>query len=155
MTADFRRWRRADPGPRAPDPAAVGALSPGILAALEARCLAPSTTRITAARRDIAHALRDSKVERGQAVSSADIDRLPEVLARPRAVLLDATGAAPVLLYVFDAPDGDRAGKFVIRVRRPTDRERETNRFVTAAYVGATALRRRQYSLLDGSLDDA
>ena len=155
MASDFRRWRRAAPGPRAPDPAVVGALSAVVLAGLEARGLAPSTARITAARRDIAHALRDRKAARGQAVSSADIDRLPEVLARPRAVLLDAAGAAPVLLYVFDAPGGDRAGKFVIRVRRPTDRARETNRFITAAYLRPGNLRERRYTLLDGSLDDA
>ena len=156
MASDFRRWRRAAPGPRAPDPAVVGALSAGVLAALEARGLAPSTARITAARRDIAHALRDRKAARGQAVSSADIDRLPEVLARPRAVLLDAGEGVPVLLYTFDAPvGGGRAGKFVIRVRRPTDRGRETNRFITAGHVGIENLRGGQYTLLDGSLDDA
>ena len=152
LTAEFRRWRRAEPGAHAPDPTAVGALSPSVLAALDARGLAPSTALVTAARRDIAHALRNRKVERGQAVSDADIDRLPEVLARPRAVLLDARGNAPVLIYVFDAPGG-RAGKFVVRVRRPADRARETNRFVTAGYVHKDALRHRRYTPLDGSLD--
>ena len=100
--------------------------------------------------------MRHRKVERGQAVSNADIDRLPEVLAGPRAVLLEINRNNPMLLYVFDAADGgDRAGKFVVRVRQPTDRERETNRFVTAAYVDSARLREPRYTLLDGALDDA
>lgn len=87
----------------------------------------------------------------GQRVSGGDIDRLPTVLARPRAVLYD-TAAEPSLLYVFGG--GARRGKFVVRVRRASDRAGETNRVTTAGYVDSASVRGSQYRLLDGSLDD-
>ena len=151
--AEFRRWRLAEPGPDAPDPMPIGALSPTVLAGLRRLARAPSTALVTVSRRDAAHAVRDTKAP-GQLVAEADIDRLPEILAQPRAVLLETNRGNPMLLYVFDGP-GRKAGKIVVRVRQPTDREGETNKVTTAAYVDAEKLiDRSRYTLLDGALDD-
>lgn len=151
-TAEFRRWRLAAPGPDAPDPMPIGELSPKVLAELRQQGHASATAQVTVSRRAAAHAIRDTKAP-GQLVEEADIDRLPEILARPRAVLLETQRGNPMLLYVFDGP-GRKAGKIVVRVRQPTDRAKETNRVTTAAYVDAARLRQSRYILLDGSLDD-
>ena len=152
-TEEFRRWRLAEPGPDAPDPMPIGELSPAVLDGLRRRGRAPSTALVTVSRRDAAHAVRDTKAP-GQLVAAADIDRLPEIVARPRAVLFETQRGNPMLLYVFDGP-GRKAGKVVVRVRQPADREKETNRVTTAAYVDAGTLAdRRRYTLLDGALDD-
>ena len=151
-TEAFAAWRRAQPSAAAPDPTPVGALAPTVLAGLRRLGHAPSTVLVTAGRGDLAHALRPKKAEWGQDVSESDIDRLPSVLARPRAVLYDTAGSGPSLLYVFGG--GARRGKFVVRVRRASDRAADTNRVATAEYVDSASLRGGQYRLLDGSLDD-
>ena len=152
-TEEFRRWRLADPGPDAPDPMPIGELSPPVLAGLRRLGHAPSTALVTVSRRSVDHALRDTKAP-GQLVAEADIDRLPEIVARPRAVLFETQRDNPMLLYVFDGP-GRKAGKIVVRVRRPADREKETNRMTTAGYVERDTLEdRTKYTLLDGALDD-
>ena len=145
LTAEFRRWRRAEPGAHAPDPTAVGALSPSVLAALDARGLAPSTATVTAARRDIGHALRDPKVERGQAVSSADIDRLPEALARSLGAPASSPASSLEMRFAHAGEDaGAPRGEHEISCTRPP-----FERQPPAAPPNAIAL----YTLLDGSLD--
>ena len=151
--AEFRRWRLAEPGPDAPDPMPIGELSPKVLAGLRRLGHAPATALVTVSRRSVAHALRDEKPSI-QLVEEADIDRLPEIVARPRAVLLETNRGNPMLLYVFDGP-GRKAGKIVVRVQQPADREKETNRMTTAGYIELDTLEdRTKYTLLDGSLDD-
>ena len=150
-TEEFRRWRLADPGPDARDPMRIGELSPAVLDGLRRLGHAPATALVTVSRRDAAHAVRATKAP-GQLVAEADIDRLPEILARPRAVLFETQRGNPMLLYVFDGP-GRKAGKIVVRIRQPADRARETNRVTTAGYVDAARLRQGRYILLDGALD--
>ena len=93
---------------------------------------------------------RDAKRARGQALDDADLDRLPEILADPRAVLLDTEVESPVLLYVFD---GERSGKIVVRVNFATSRKGQTNAIRTAGYVPATNLRMGRYTVIEGEVD--
>ena len=94
---------------------------------------------------------RDAKRDRGQALDDADLDRLPEILAEPRAVLLDTEGKSPALLYVFD---GERSGKIVVRVNFATSRKGQTNAIRTAGYVHEDHLRGRRHVLIEGEIGE-
>ena len=147
---NWRRWRRSEPGPDLQNRFEVGALSPKTVAALTERGDAPVTVAVTVDRRALGHMTRDPRRARGQALDDADLDRLPEILAEPRAVLLDTEGKSPVLLYVFD---GERSGKIVVRVNYVAA-EGQTNAIRTAGYVHEESLRGRQQVLLEGEMDE-
>ena len=89
----------------------VGMLSADVLAALEARGVAPATGVITVADRQILHALRTAKAA---PVPAADLRRLPAILRRPQAVLRDRRDGD--ILYVFAPSSGAGRGKIVVRV---------------------------------------
>ena len=145
----WRRWRRKEPGSDLQNRLEVGALSPMTLAALTERGAPPATVAVTVDRRALGHMTRDVKRDRGQALDDADLDRLPEILAEPRAVLLDTEGKSPVLLYVFD---GERSGKIVVRVNYVAA-EGQTNAIRTAGYVPARTLRDTRHTLIEGELE--
>ena len=147
----WRHWRRAEPG-SGEDRIAVGALSPGVVAALAERGDPPATAAMTVDRRAL-----------GQALDDADLDRIPEILANPRAVLFEAPKEGPTLLYVFD-PDAaprtprqdqadERRGKIVVRVNF-SSAEGVTNAVRSAGYVDARNLRDPSQTLIEGELDD-
>lgn len=92
----------------------VGALSSPVLDALAARGVVPQSGAVTVQQRVIQHMLRDSKVEAGRAAPAEQLRRLPQLLARPRAVLVERSSGE--LIYVFDIPEPPRAGKLVIKV---------------------------------------
>ena len=72
---------------------------------------------VTVTRGELAHTGRSVKIERGAALDGADLDRLPEIIARPEDVLLDTGAENPTLLFVFfPGSDADRKGKVVVRV---------------------------------------
>ena len=140
-TEDFRRWRLAPPGPDDPDVRIVGAISERTCEALAGLRHEPRTLATTVSRRDIGHALRDSKQKRGRAISEAEMDRLPEILAAPDAVLFELHRGKPTLIYVFAALGGE-AGKFVVQMAR---NGKAANRLVTAGYVSWENLRTGPY----------
>ena len=129
-----------------------------------AACAAASAT-ITLVRRELAHAQRDSKQARGAALDESDLDRLPDILAQPKAVLYDTqskgTGNPHVLLYMFDPADEAHLGKAVVRVNfrgkmkvgEAPRRTITTNAVRTLGYVDWNNLRSSRYMLLEGSLD--
>ena len=93
--------------------------------------------------------------------SDSDWDRLPEILARPQAVLYE-TRRQPELLYILE-PAGDAAGKGKIVARADyTDRlslEGEPRRTTTTAlirtagYLRPEHLRHPRYEGLNGALE--
>jgi hypothetical protein len=68
--------------------------------------------------RDAKAANKGSEEPSKKDLSIDQIKRLPEVLNDPWAVLWDMED--PALLYVFDIPDEERLGKFVVRVNVQT-----------------------------------
>lgn len=91
----------------------VGALTDPVLTALAARGVNVATGALTLEQKALRHMLRPSKVEAGRAVPAEVLRRMPELLAAPRAILIDRRDAS--LIYVFDLP-GDRMGKLIVAV---------------------------------------
>ena len=114
------------------------------------------------ARRELAHLARPAKQARGYALSEADIDRLPEVIANPQAVLYEPEDRG--LLFIFEPTDpaARRKGKWFVRVdtrvqeQRATDARRRpyrTNSIRSAGYVQTENLHDPRYFLLTGEVD--
>ena len=148
----WRNWWRAEPG-YGENRIAIGALSPGVVAALAERGDPPASAAVTVDRRDARHMTRPARQARGQALDDADLDRIPEILANPRAVLFEAGEKGPVLLYVFDPGEDERRGKIVVRLDF-SSAEGVTNAVRTAGYVQADNLRHPHHILIEGALDD-
>ena len=149
----WRRWRRREPGYEQKNRLEVGALSPATVAALTDRGSPPVTAAVTVDRRALGHMTRDARRDRGQALDDADLDRIPEILAEPRAVLFETRPEGPTLLYVFDPLDDERRGKIAVRVNFATSRKGQTNAIRTAGYVPARTLRDTRHTLIEGELE--
>ena len=101
---------------------------------------------------------RAPKEARGQALSDADVDRLPEILAEPEAVLREGEGQG--LLFVFDPADR-RKGKWFVEVDARPHESREggrrrpytTNSVRSGGYVQSGDLRDPRYALLTGNVE--
>ena len=84
-------------------------------------------------------------------MSEADIARIPEIVARPQAVLLDTDSGA--LVYAFTSPDGGgRMGKIAFHLKFRT-RRGKTNSLRSAGYVDRHNLTQQQHVLLYGDLE--
>lgn len=158
---EWREWRSESPGPGRPETFTLGAFTSVVARRIRERGHAVESAAITATRRRVAHADRDRAHEWGKALGEGDLDRLPEIVAHPRAVLYDRNDSGTVLM-VFDPVDeaaAGRAGKVVVRVDLATFREggerREvaTNSFRTAGYVAAHNLREARYEVVDGEVE--
>ena len=159
---EWREWRVASPGPDRPETFTIGAFTPAVTRQIRGRGHAVESAAITATRRRIAHADRDRAHDWGKALGEADLDRLPEIVAHPRAVLYDRNDPGTILM-VFDPVDeaaAGRAGKVVVRVDLSTFRreagerhEAATNSFRTAGYVETHNLREPRYDLLEGVVE--
>ena len=162
LAEEWRRWRRESPGPGRPETFTLGALTSVVARRIRERGHAVESAAITATRRRVAHADRDRAHEWGKALGEGDLDRLPEIVAHPRAVLYDRNDSGTVLM-VFDPVDeaaAGRAGKVVVRVdlseRIHGGGERHTvrtNSVRTAGYVEAHNLREPRYEVLDGEVE--
>ncbi len=97
----------------------VGMLSHPVLAHLDANGIRPQSAAITASDHQLAHAQREAHAVDGIRIDDAAMRRLPEHLARPRAILWDKKLAQ--LIYLFDAPSGGTksTGKIVVFVDVP------------------------------------
>ena len=147
----WRRWRRREPGYGA-DRIALGALSPQAVEALGKRGDTPGTATVTIDRRALGHMTRDAKRARASALADDDLDRLPEIIARPKAVLFEEARKGPTLLYVFDPLEDTRRGKIAVRVNFATAKGK-TNAVRTAGYVKERDLRDQRHTLIEGSLE--
>ncbi len=152
-------WRR-ETGASA-DAFSLGAIPPATVQALAAlpTPVALQTALVTITRRELAHGDRDTKRQRGAALVDTDLDRLPEIIAQPKATLWDTKD--PALLFVFEPTSETEAGKLVVRVnyseKVQTGGQRQrviTNAVRTAGYVAAQNLRDERYVLLEGTLDE-
>ena len=92
----------------------VGYLDKAVVEALEQRGMTPRNLTITLTDKALLHMARETKKTRGAAIPDAGLLTLPKHIEHSQAVLFDKTD--PALLYVFDAGEEERLGKFVVRV---------------------------------------
>lgn len=139
----------------------IGAIAPGAVRALESQGTELASAVVAVRDVDVLHALRDSKGETGKAIAPSVYRRLPELLARAQAVLLESGSTPPALLYVVDLVGEDgRVAKLVVQLEAPTKiRVEDTKRAVplnlvrTATVMDPQALQdRTRYQLLWGRL---
>ena len=163
LTNSWQNWRRH--GGSKEEALEIGVLLPTIIKTLKQRDIAVQTAKVTASRRELEHMSRQGKVRRGQALDDVDLDRLPEIIARPEAVLYDTSpkgkGVSHVLLYVFSPTNDQRKGKVVVEVDY-TDRLKVsdasqgkteiTNSVRTSEYVEVHNLREPHLLLLEGEV---
>jgi hypothetical protein len=140
-------------------PKVVGNIDSELATLFKEHGLKLSGTDIEITGRNAAHLMRDSKAERGAAVSMDDLLDLPRVIASPKAVLFDTRNKN--VLYIFDTTDSDgRLGKFVVEAgyrgrfmqNNGTRKTRKLNQIVTAGLVPRYNLEDTRYVLLRGSL---
>lgn len=154
--AEFRDWLD-DLGQRRRRPSGdlrvVGVLDGDTLRGLQARGISPRSGAITIKDDAVAHLSRDAK---RSAIGRDQLRGLPEILAKPKAVLRDTRDGD--LLYVVDGPD--RATKVVVRLdmaqkgRAPGGRRGRfaTNSVVTASKIPTANLREPHYDVVSGDL---
>ena len=87
----------------------VGAVVPEAFDALARRRVELPAPAVSVARRELAHLTRPAKQAHGSALSEADIDRFPEVIANPQAVLYEPEDRG--LLFVFEPATPPIAGR--------------------------------------------
>lgn len=161
LADEFERWVQSLSQGRAVQNSmfTVGAIDQKTLQALARAGIEPQSGAITVSQSAIGHALRDVKSQSGSAIALADLQRMPDLIARPSAVLLDRRDGS--LIYVFDAGNADQRGKLVIRIdfaekARPPGQQKQTivtNAFRTAGIVETRNLADTNvYQLLTGSL---
>ncbi|MEI7036444.1 phage minor head protein [Fulvimonas yonginensis] len=118
----------------------VGALDQELVQRMTAEGLEPATAPIVARDVEVLHALRDAKSTtpsgKPVALTPDELAHLPNLLASPKAVLLDR--ADGTLLYVVDASDRREAGKVVVAINYRLKTEtgkRLVNSFRTASLL--------------------
>jgi hypothetical protein len=162
LTAEFKDWIKAvDPnagGKAKGERRVVGVLTPNLLSGLAQRGIVPKAADLSIEDHELQHLLRQHKQNNPKniAVPRSEVERLPEHLACPDAVLWDA-GAAKrgesALLYVFTVPGETKRGKYVVRVDFPTwvkeDGAKMKRWLNTVRTGGMVPLRNLQGPLLD------
>lgn len=162
LAGEWRHWRRAGGGQgRQAEAFTLGVIDTGVVRWPRAeKEIDIANAAVTVTRGELAHATRASKARRGAALDEVDLDRLPEIVARPEGVLYD-TKRPGELLYVFAPAEGAGKGKVVVRVNY-TDRlkldeaDRSTvitNSVRTAGYVQAGDLRESRYEPIQGAVE--
>ena len=137
----------------------MGVLPVEVLRALRQRPnpIEVSASLVTITQAQLNHLRRDTKRILGKDLSKADIDRLPDIIAEPQAVLWDNEKSN--LLFILKAT-GKKKGKVVIEVEHARDTKLNntgkqrmiTNSIRSAGYVNAYNLREAQYDVLMGDL---
>ena len=159
LREDWQDWVADRNLPDKLDAFDVGVLPVEVIRALRQRPtpVEVSASLVTITQAQLNHLRRDTKRMRGAALSAEDIDRLPDIIAEPQAVLWDKEKSN--LLFVF-AAKGEKQGKVAIEVEyardtklNNTDKQRMiTNSIRSAGYVDTYNLREAQYDLLKGDL---
>lgn len=168
LADEFEQWfdDALVPGrPVAPAHFTVGAIDPPTLAAMKRTVtpkspngVRPESAAIVVKSDFPSHVMRDLKVDLGVAPAIELMRRLPETLARARAVVLELR--TDTLLYVFDQEGEERLGKLVVQIdysERVSDeqgRRRLTfNSIRSARLVALSDLENEgEYVVLTGSL---
>ena len=161
LRKDWQNWVEAA-NPKWPDRRDafdVGVLPVEVLRALRQRPtpVEVSASLVTITQRALNHLRRDSKQARGAALSKTDIDRLPDIIAAPQAVLWDTEKSN--LLFILEAA-GEKQGKVAVEIERPantklanTGKQRMiTNSIRSAGYVLPSNLTGKNYKVLTGGL---
>lgn len=160
-TARFGKFvdQVVDRGQATGDVRYIGTLTTPAVRALSEAGAPPASAAIAVRDQDVLHALRDSKVAAGAAIAQSVYRRLPELLARAVAVLLDQSTSPASLIYVVDlvAQDGSVAKLAVLvdyRTKLTIDGTRNAvplNLVRTASVMDPNALAdRTKYKLLWG-----
>jgi len=135
----------------------VGYLGHQTVDELVRRGQAPTTAVITVSDKDIMHMVRDAKD--GKHIPMDMVRAMPEIIAKPQAVLLDKN--QPAIFYVFSVPGEERHGKFVVKMNyktkaRALDGNRHSikmNTVRTGTLVPLSALKNKGvYDVLEGKL---
>lgn len=151
---DFRQWIDQQLGDRRPDGSSriVGTLSAPVLERLAERGIVPAEDSIVLRSRTVQHLARDTKRAAGRAIAVEDLRRLPEILAKPEAVLRDRQ--SNTLLFVFSPAHQTKLGKIVVQLGLTLGaRDKLGNAVSTAGLVPIEALRNAgQYEVLDGDV---
>ena len=116
-----------------------------------------SASLVTITQAQLNHLRRDAKQKRGAALSADDIERLPDIIAKPQAILWDADKNN--LLFVLEA-GGEKQGKVTVEVDHVKDAKLAntvkqritTNSIRSAGYVSKYNLHEQQYEVLTGEL---
>lgn len=124
------------------------------------RGLRPSTGAISVSSREILHLLNDGKKADGKAIDITDLMRLPEIMAKPIAILRDRRDGR--LLYIFEPSIRDpRDGKVVVVVEyrgrlpapNPNHSKGTVNTIRSAGYVSRNNLRDPSfYDIISGEI---
>ena len=157
LNASWQSWHRAStPGTRANnDVIALGAIAAGIQQQLADTLGRPlQSSLITLRRKELEHFVRPSKQNRNQALSSADLERLPDILAAPAALYRDTRDQA--LLYIFETDRAGKVGKLVVRPNykdkmkpgQAPRQSRTSNAIRTAGYISPRNLADPRYKRL-------
>ena len=144
----YRAWLRAEPGSgREVD---IGVVLPAAVEWWECELGEELETAIVSIdRRELAFSQRQSKADRGQVLDEADLERLPGVLAAPKAVLFDSRNQT--LIYAFDPAVREGVfGMLAVRVIRRLGR----NAVRTSGYFPKEHLRGPRFVPVLGSLED-
>lgn len=139
----------------------VGVLPVQVIRALRQRPnpIEVSASLVTITQQALGHLRRDTKRKQGAALSEDDIKRLPDIIAKPEAVLWD-NEERQGLLFAFKASEEGKAGKFFLRVEfaaqikiAPGEKQPlTTNAVRSAGYVDAHNLREQRYQILTGDI---
>lgn len=131
----------------------VGAMTSEVLAGIRAAGVEPVSAAITLRDAELLHLVRDSKALRNAMLSQEEVLQLPDLLAKPTAVLWDAADQA--LIYLLDTPG--QTNKVVIRVNYTVKLNNEGRRSMGVINGIRSAGRAevsdlKQYIVIEGSL---
>ncbi len=159
---DFVTWservlreRRSDGSSRV-----IGALSTEVMDWLAARHEAPATPELTVTAKQMLHMSRPAKAAVGRGISLQDLRRLPELLAKPLAVLRDREDGNLVMVFEPSDPQEQRRGRLIVQLGMSIKARgtfgaprRSINGVKSASLVPAKALRNAgRYELISGKL---
>ena len=159
---DFSAWSDRVLRDRRPDGSSrvVGQLAPDVMQWLAERNAKPASAELTVTAQQLLHMSRPAKVASGRAIALADLRRLPELLAKPLAVLRDKEDGNLVMVFEPSEPDEARHGRLIvqlgmtIKARAPFGAgRREINGVKSASLVPRQALQNAgRYELVSGAL---
>jgi len=141
----------------------AGSVSVHVIQFFRERGLDVQSTEILLTRNRLDHLRRPAKRKRGAGLSDADIEQLPDALARPKAVLFDTeSDEKKTLLYVFESKTKPgKLAKIAVRVEYKnkiklpgeTKRRSATSNFIrTAGYAESHNLSPPRYVPIEGAL---
>lgn len=127
----------------------VSAVSPETVSALEQSGIALESAALSIEQREITHLFAEER-KAHKAVSRDWVYALPEKLAKPEAVIYDATPGKEALLYVWK--DGERYIRVAVRPNFKLKGNAYTNAVRSAQHVDGADLRGPRFVPLEGSL---